>query len=306
MPATRVTSRSPSPSRRHPRRAASSVSVKCWAVYNQRRGPKARAGVVKATRSRWKKLARCSRRSVAATACTRSARASGATATIARSGRQRCARFRRATDTFEQTLSRAADRQEVPDDPEREAGRDEIGTGKQHQRRRRDQSQAVDHQPESMPFEVAPQRTTQDLDRAVRLDRSSGYTSRASTRPRSCHSSRCSAIDSDDPASVRALMRRTEAGGRTRPVAGPRRRSRSASASISRNRCTRRRKIPAGGSLRPAAARPAPRNTARSDPAPTGTRKTSIVSPVDRLFATIAPGDALRLTPCIDVPNIPA
>src|SRR5262249_6691103 len=68
---------------------------------------------------------------------------------------------------FRYALTSAAQREEMANEPEREVVRDDVRAGQQHQRRRRNQPDGVDCEPEAVALEVALQRTAQDLHRAI-------------------------------------------------------------------------------------------------------------------------------------------
>ena len=213
-------------------------------------GPKPAPARVTGVAVRWKKLARCSRCSVAATASTRSARASGATATIARSA-ESGALGSGVPLHLRETLPGARG----PRGSARRCGR------------RSSTRRCWAREAASAP----PRRSARGCRSPARID---GARSRArSIRRRiSIAVRRGQIVGIDQPRlgpaaqlpqqpllgdrfrdpAQRACLDACDMNPARRPrrSTGPRRRSRSASASISRKRCARRRNTPDGGSLR--------------------------------------------------------
>jgi hypothetical protein len=78
--------------------------------------------------------------------------------------RQRLARTSGPRDAA-QSLHRSAHRQPVPHDTEREIVRNDVRPREQHERGRRDQQYAVDHEPHPVPFVIALERSVDQCQR---------------------------------------------------------------------------------------------------------------------------------------------
>src|SRR5262245_41780232 len=148
MPATPRISTSPSPSRRHSSRAAMSPSFNGGLRY--RRPLEKRSEMFEVQQSR----------ELVEPGLARVGRLGGDAA----QRRERRARARLPGDV-PNALTRAAHRQVMAADPEREVVRDDVRPGKERQRRGRNQPEAVDREPEPVALEVAIEPAAQDLAR---------------------------------------------------------------------------------------------------------------------------------------------